>query len=206
MAPNRLSRQYRRQSDANLLKFSNFIYQQMSSQSAYFSNSTPTMVVFKEGIDEFQSAKNAAGDGGRLLIRQKNVQRRALIAMLDQLCSYVEFIAGGDVEIVAKAGFPFVKPPENRSISVPTDLQLVAGNQPGEIEMSIKAVRGAGSYVHQYTDDPELKESSWISTYCTSTKCLITGLTPGTLYYFRVGAVGSREQILYSSVVSKMAA
>ena len=50
------------------------------------------------------------------------------------------------------------------------------------------------------------RHRSWMTMNCTTSKCRLTGLTPGTLYFFRVGAVGTRDQILFSYVVSKMAA
>ena len=206
MAKQRLSRQFRRSNDASLLDFSNFIHQQVSTRTSVFSTPSPNMTELLDGITEFQSAKNAAGDRGRLAIRQKNVARKALIALLDQLCNYVEFIAAGDNEIAAQSGFPFTKQPEPRTITVPTDLTVMPGNQPGELEISVKRVPGAVSYMHQYSTDPTLKEDKWMSMNCSQTKCLLTGLTPATTFFIRVGAVGTKAQVLFSNVVSKIAA
>jgi hypothetical protein len=88
----------------------------------------------------------------------------------------------------------------------PTNLRVRYGISSGEMLLSVKAQKAAASYLHQYTTDPELKEGSWMNMNCTTSKCKITGLTPGTIYYFRVGAVGTRDQILFGYVISKMAA
>jgi len=206
MAIFRLSRQYRRLSDANLLTFASFIHQQISAETTVFPTPSPGMIALNDAIEEFRSAKTNAGDGSRLLIREKNVQRKALVALLDQLCNYVMFIAAGDPEVAAKAGFPFTKQPEPTVMNVPTNLTVNAGKQTGEIEISVAKVQHAASYLHQYSTDPLLQEANWMTMSCTQCKCTITDLEPGVKYFFRVGAVGAKEQVLYSIVVSRVAA
>jgi hypothetical protein len=62
------------------------------------------------------------------------------------------------------------------------------------------------AYMHQYSTDPLLKDESWMSMTCTATKCKLEGLTPGTTYFLRVAAIGAKDQVLYSDVMSKKAA
>ena len=71
--------------------------------------------------------------------------------------------------------------------------------------IKIKKVTGALSYLFQYTTDPQMAEGSWKPIYETRVKCLFTGLVSGTRYYFRVGAIGPRKQLLFSDVVNKVA-
>jgi hypothetical protein len=69
----------------------------------------------------------------------------------------------------------------------------------------VKRVIAAVSYVFQYTTDATLAEASWMPMNCSTTKCQLMGLTPGTKYYVRVAAVGTKGQELYSDVSSKVA-
>ncbi|MFI5131283.1 MAG: fibronectin type III domain-containing protein [Chitinophagales bacterium] len=41
---------------------------------------------------------------------------------------------------------------------------------------------------------------------CTSTKCKLTSLIPGTTYYIKIAAASPKGQITYSDIVSKKAA
>jgi hypothetical protein len=45
---------------------------------------------------------------------------------------------------------------------------------------------------------------SWVSNLSTSAKTTLTNLQPGTVYYCRVAAVGSNNQLLYSDALSRM--
>ena len=80
------------------------------------------------------------------------------------------------------------------------------GEQPGELLVSVRTVKGAAAYLHQYSTDPLLAETSWKGMNSTASKCKLAGLTPGTTYYLRVAAIGAKDQVLYSDVASKMAA
>jgi hypothetical protein len=55
-------------------------------------------------------------------------------------------------------------------------------------------------YLFQYSLDPQA--ANWTSLTNSVGKMLITGLTSGTNYWFRVAAAGVRGQIAYSTVVS----
>jgi hypothetical protein len=193
------------QLDAKLLETANIIHQQVGSRTAVFPLPIPTMLVLKDACDEFQSAVNAAAGGDLILKAQRNIYRLDLLAKLQQLSYYVMHTANGDRQIAMQGGFPFAKEPESQTIVVPTDLLVTPGIQSGEMLMSVKRVAGAAAYLHQYSTDPLHDEANWMSMNCTSRKCKITGLIPGTVYYFRVGVIGSKDQVLYSAVTSKMA-
>jgi hypothetical protein len=66
-------------------------------------------------------------------------------------------------------------------------------------------VRGAKSYLHEYTTDDTLQPQNWQSSISTGSKLVVGNLQPGTRYYCRVGAVGGNDQLVYSDLVSRIA-
>jgi len=202
----RPSNGYDRMSDAKLIEKGYFIHQQVSTRTSVFATPTPTMPALKDALDDYQSAINAALNGDKVLIAQKNIARQLVIDLLHQLSSYVIMTANGARFIVLEAGVPMVKEPTPIVIAPPTGLNVAYSNVPGELVVKVKKVKGAASYMHQYSTDPLLKEESWTILNTTTSKVKIAGLTPGTTYFFRVGVIGPKEQVLFSAVTSKMAA
>ena len=193
-------------SDAKLLEKCNFIHRQMTTRSSVFPTPSPTMAVLGDACEEFQLALNKALGGDRMLVAQKNNQRQALIELMHKLSYYVLFAASGDRLVAMESGFSVIKEPTPVIITKPTHLKVINSDQQGELLVSIKRVKGARAYLHQYSTDPLLKEESWMSMRGSTTKCKISGLKPGTLYYLRVVVIGSKDQVMFSDVVSRIAA
>jgi hypothetical protein len=197
---------FTRLSDSKLLERSNFIHMSVSTRTAVFSTPLPTMVVFKGACDEFQSALNASLTGDRILVAQKNIFKANLIELLYKLGYYVLFTASGDRFIALESAYTIAGLPVAVVISKPAALKVENSSQPGELLVSVKKVPGAVAYMHQYSTDPLLAEASWMSMTCSSSKCTISNLVIGTRYFIRVGAIGTKDQVVYSDVVSKMVA
>ena len=84
---------------------------------------------------------------------------------------------------------------------MPENLILSQGLNAGSILCSINAVKNATGYLFEATKDPVTENSNWISIPCTRTKCEFEGLEQGEQYWFRVAAVGSNGQVIYSNIV-----
>ena len=206
MALLRTTNGYDKMSDSKVIEQAYFIHQQISTRSTVFATPKPAMTALKDAIDDYQLAVNAALSGDRVLVGQKNIARQTVIDMLHQLSYYVLMTANGDRQIALQSGIPLAKEPTPIVITKPSGLHVLNSNQEGELLVSVKKVKGAKAYMHQYSTDPLLKEESWMSMTCTATKCKLEGLTPGTTYFLRVAAIGAKDQILFSDVVSKKAA
>ena len=206
MATLRSTNGYDQLSDAKLIETSYFIYGQVSTRTALFPNPMPTMTAMKTAIDNYKSALNLALTGDRIRASQKNQCRQTVIDMLHQLSHYVLMIANGDRQIAVESGIPLAKEATSVILDKPTNVKADYTSQHGELLLSVKKLKGAKAYMYQHSTDPLLKQESWMITNSTSSKCKITGLTPGTTYFIRVGVVGTKEQVLYSDVISKMAA
>jgi hypothetical protein len=73
---------YPQMTDAKVIEQAYFIHQQVSTRTSVFTTPTPTMVLLKDAIDDYQSAVNAANGGDRVLVGQKNIARQLVIDML----------------------------------------------------------------------------------------------------------------------------
>jgi hypothetical protein len=103
-----------------------------------------------------------------------------------------EAVTPNDLAALASTGFPLRSSGSPiGALPAPGDLRASATDNEGVIELRCDTVKGASSYewecrVHDNTSAPW----SAIKT-STTTKILVPALTPGTLYAFRVRAIGS---------------
>lgn len=153
----------------------------------------------------YRAACNASRGGDRVLAGQKNKDRETVINLLHQLSHYVLMVAFGDRNVVLESGFTPTKEPETVLVTNPTNIKVTYTGQPGELLVSVKPVKGAASYMFEYTTNPEMNEGDWQRVHCTAARCKVKGLTPGATYFLRVGVIGTKEQVLYSQVLTKMA-
>jgi hypothetical protein len=75
---------------------------------------------------------------------------------------------------------------------------------PGSIVLSTPSVPGTVSYIHQVTEDPA--SNKWEDKATSTARCEFSDLQPGKVYYFRIIAIGTRDQQTISPVVSRMVA
>jgi hypothetical protein len=89
-------------------------------------------------------------------------------------------------------------------LAAPQHLSASVGDHSGTMDLHWDAIRrGVQTYVAEYATAPA---GPWTQGYIArASKCNITGLTPGTLYYFRVKAVGAAGPSEYSDIAEKRA-
>jgi len=129
---------------------------------------------------------NAAQGGGKQQTADMHQARIALEDLLHKEASYVDRIANGNEPIILSSGYNTSKQPlpaKRPSFTVTN------GNHEGEILLKHKAEKNAKSWAWQYCTDP-ITATGWIqagiSTQATFT---VTGLMPGTKYWFRAAHV-----------------
>lgn len=204
MALVRLKNGVEKQSDSRLLEYSNHVLTQMTG-NPHFPTPSPELADVAAAITNFSNAVNQAANGDRMAVAIKNDRRNELVDLLHLLGYYVVFAAHGDRTIALSSGFPLTKEPQGQVLTQPQNFKVVSTTQTGELVSSVNRVPGSRAYLHQYTTDAAQSPGSWKTISCTTSKCHIKGLTPGTTYYLRVGAVGSRDQVMYSEILTKMA-
>ncbi|MGE5109191.1 MAG: hypothetical protein ACM3H8_16755 [Sphingobacteriales bacterium] len=190
-------------SDAALEVKAQAIYSNLNGNSSYATPS-PALTLLQAAITAFSDALNTSSTGTRSDIAFKNQKRQELVDLLRSLAAYVNFAANGDESVLLDSGFDVSKDPGTITITKPENLQVVNGNNPGVLMLSVDSVKGAKSYLFEYTTDITLAEQNWQSFPSTKAKYILEDLMAGTKYYCRVGAVSGNNQLLYSDAVSRM--
>jgi hypothetical protein len=92
------------------------------------------------------------------------------------------------------------------SITKPDNFSILNGSNPGTLIGKVKREKGVVTYLFQYATDAMLAQENWQSVPCSKSTCIIADLQPGVKYNCRVAAIGRREQLMYSDVVSRIVA
>lgn len=172
--------------------------------NTYFPTPVPTLAEITAAAADYSAALIKAASGDRMEIADKNAKRLVLEELLITFCRYINLTANGNLVMLLSSGFDLSKDPEPVLITKPENIEVLNGLTPGELKVSVKAVKGARVYLHEYTTDSTLRPESWVQTISTTRKFTFINLQPGTIYYCRVGAAGTNNQLLYSDVISRM--
>jgi len=202
----KLTNGFFRMADAKLENKAAFILAETGKNADVFPNPQPKLEEINAALDAFSKAvlKASTGDHAESII--KNQKKDELALMLHLLGCYILLVSKGNRAVVARSGFSMAKDRTPSEISKPSDVKVMNTDQSGELLVSVKREKGAAAYMVQYTTDATLKEESWQTIPCTSSKCKLSGLKPGTTYYVRIAVVGRKDQVLYSDVLSRIAA
>lgn len=169
-----------------------------------FPDPSPAIPDVTLATNIYSEALAAASTGNRSDVADKNEKRQLVTLMLRSLASYVNFTAEGDRAMLLTTGFNVNKEREPVIITKPENIQVTNGMNAGELRVSVKAVKGAKSYVHEYTNDTGLAADHWQSTTTSQSKITFSELEAGKTYYCRVAAVGPKGQIVYSDQIARI--
>ncbi len=194
---------FSRLNDGNLESATHTILSNLNG-NAYFPTPVPSLASVTTASNDFSNALIEAKSGNRAAIAEKNRMRAQLIILLRSLATYVTFAADGDITKLLTSGFDISKDDQPSDISKPENLQVLNGANSGELEIMVNAVKGAKSYLHEFTTDISAETPVWNSIATTSRRLTINNLQPGSKYYCRVGAVGSKGQLVYTDAVSRI--
>jgi hypothetical protein len=163
------------------------------TENANFPEPTPAIADIRAAREAYQDALSEAKHGDGRAITVKNQKRDALQTLLRDLSAYVIKEAKNDLAKLTSSGFDLVKVSTGNRTS--DKLSIVAGEVSGQISSTMKTVRGARAFVHEFTADPLTNDSVWTQVTVSSRKYLYTGFKPGDRFWFRVRAVliGGRE-------------
>lgn len=175
-----------------------------------FPTPTPTLAAATAATDGLEtSAATVQTTKARLKTEfsDQNEKEDFLDKIMTQLAAYVESVAGDDETKIHSAGMDTKsgRGPTTSQPTLPGALTATAGDHDGEIDLSWDTVSKAKSYVIERSVDPPT-ETSWTHAgVSTKSSFTITGLTPGTRYWFRVAAVSSSGQSGWSDPAMKIA-
>jgi hypothetical protein len=172
----------------------------------------PTLQGELPGLTEACDKLDAANqemlfNGGKIAAENKRELESALRIRITGLGQQVQVISGGDKAKIMSAGFEVRKNAEPiTKLDQPQDLRSSLPGFSGLVDLDWEVVRGARYYQIWYTaGDPNTAE--WILVGSTTkSRYTVEKLTPGTIYSFRVNAVGARAESPFSDITSLMAA
>lgn len=193
-----------RQPNPYLLVRSRFIQGNMTGNTN-FPTPSPSLADLNATINSFDAAVQVAESGDRQAIAVRNQIRATLINQLHLLANYVLFTSAGNEVVAQSSGFTAGKQPEPRpAMTAPQGLLLSNGVNKGELQFSFTKVNGASAYAHEITESPVTGQSQWKAVMNTRRKNVFAGLESGREYNCRVAAIGAKQQVVYSDVVSRI--
>ncbi len=170
--------------------------------NTFFPTLTPGLAALTAAQDAYIAALGKAKFGSREERAVKNQCKEDLVQIMRGLAAQINFIANGNVVMLASAGLSLDKEPQPKVLGTATPMAEYGSNA-GQIVLFTPAVAGAVSYMHQYTDDPAA--AKWNDEPTTAATCIIRNLQPGKVYHMRIVTIGTSNQITTSEVITKMA-
>ena len=198
----KISLSFTRYRDAEFQKKATFILNSMLN-NIQFVDPVPTLAELQAAVTSYTDALNAASGMGRNDVAQKNKCREELEGLLSQLGMYVMFIANGDAAILTSSGFTLSKMPEPAYISNPGNVTLKNGVTSGELVSSVPKVFSARLYFHELSEAIPADDTVWDRSQSSKSRFVFSSLIPGKQYWVRIAAVGTGEQIAYSTVATQ---
>jgi hypothetical protein len=128
-----------------------------------------------------------------------------LDALMTQLASYIDSVAGGDEVKILSAGLDTRATPTTTTEPppAPSALDVTIGDRDGELDASWDTVAGAKSYVIETSED---QPNAWKHFgVAARSKFTLSGLDSGKRYWVRVAAINSIGQSGWSDPATKIA-
>lgn len=186
----RVSLAFARKIDTDLIAFVRNVITLMTGNPKY-PTPLPALTVITTSVNAFEVAVHDALDGGKIVIATRNAARVELLSLVRQLAAYVQGNCGADLVTLLGSGFEAVRAPSPVGVLPPPGNQrLSLTNKSGELLLRFDRVPNANNYSVQIaTDDIGPWTDQDLST---ATRVLLTGLTPGKVYWARAAANGSQ--------------
>lgn len=175
-----------------------------------FTTPSPTLEVLSRATDNLEtSAATVQSTRAKLKtdVSEQTKNEDSFDGIFSQLAGYIQSVAGDDEAIIHSAGLDTKAPksPSSAEPTVPQALTPTVGDHDGEVDLSWDTVPKAKSYVIQISADPPTEKSWQHAGVSPKSSFTVTGLIPGTRYWFRVAAVGSGGQSGWSDPAMKIA-
>ncbi len=168
----------------------------------------PKREELEEVFEEHKVAFSEAADGDPEKAKQLKAIRQKLDRKFTVFFAVMRHAAVEHPNLLERFGVPPEKVRRSNTpiLTSPGNLRVIHGKVSGELVLRVEPVKGAKSYdISCCIGDPSI-EANW--KHCgVGTKAshlLVSGLVPGTLYWFRVRAIGPNGQGPWSQFVSLM--
>ena len=159
---------------------------------------TPPLATLSADLAAFEASEATALTRVKGAAVTRNEKYLVLHGDMEHEMAYVQSVADANPanaqSIIESSGFAVRKTTSHPK----TALKATAGPVPGAVKLVAKAVATRASYEWQFSTD----QKTWTNAPTSlQAKIAITGLTSGTVYYFRFRAVTKAGEGAYSQVV-----
>jgi len=192
--------------DANLADFATGVHDGLLANAATFTTPPVTPAALATATGAFSSALAAANKGSVAQTAAKDVAHDTLVNLLRQLAIYVEGKANGDANTIRLAGFEAVTA-SGRNPQSPLDKPSIVSII-NEVSTQLLLRASSIQNAHAYEVQMQTAGGTWTATgtFTQARRIVIASLTPGTVYTFRIRAIGgSTGHSDWSDPVSHMA-
>jgi hypothetical protein len=186
----------------NVIAFAQSVATSMSENTASFPSPTPTLANFQAHITALVTAETAVLARTKGAVETRNAELAIVKGDLENLKTYVQSVADAAnpsqaAALIENAGMTL------RKVTLRNKPQLAVkqGSVSGTVVLSAKAAAKRAAYDWQSSAD----QKTWTSLPQTlQAKTGMSGLTAGTVYYFRVQALVRTGEENWSDIVAFM--
>jgi hypothetical protein len=183
---------YYKLADVDVVKSGATVVTNMTGNSK-FTNVPVDLAVLKTNLDLLSALIAEAADGSKKVIARKKQQREVVIGMLRLLARYVEVVSLTDPAAIQASGFQLASTTKAQAVPLSEKIRKIDhGTNSGQVLVWIQPMRKAGSYELHY--GPAVNggaPTTWTTqgVFMVKSPVLLTGLTPGTTYFFQARAL-----------------
>ncbi|WP_299289688.1 hypothetical protein [uncultured Mucilaginibacter sp.] len=170
-----------------------------------FPATVPSLADFTTVKNTYSANLVAASSGDRAAIAMKNQDKDSLLGAMRMLAINLEGLSLGNQAKLAGTGFDLAASGSSvPAMLAPTGYTLTDGLNPGELKSTVKGVAQAVMYSHEYCLTQPDEDTNWVTWVTTTVSTTFTDLPSGTRIYARVAAIGRKDQLAYSDVLSRV--
>jgi hypothetical protein len=193
---------FARLNNDSLIMFCRNVIAMMTGNASYTTPS-PTLAIVTTGVDLLNSSVQEAMTGDRIKISARRDARRSLVALMRQLAAYVQGHCNEDVTTLLSSGFQASRRPSPPVVpAVPANPRLEVGPTSGTVVLRHTTSANTANYTVQTASSATGPFTDY--ALVTSTRTVISDLTPGSTVYARARANGSLGASDWSGVASRM--
>jgi hypothetical protein len=192
-----------RYSDGGLAEKAQHIINSMDGNAAY-PTPVPAITDIQSLVDSYVTALANLGNTGKQGTLIKDQFRESLEELLNTLALYVQTIGGSDILVLQSSGYDLQKG-KGAPVGIlpkPSNFRTEPGPTPGSVKGFLDAIDGANTYLFQYAETPVNGSTVWQNVYSSKSSHIITGLTSGKEYSFRVCGIGTNPTLVFSDVIT----
>ena len=168
-----------------------------------FPEPQPGLAALNDSIKAFSDGLALAKTRDKVKVAIKNNLRTDLEITLRNLANYCAFVAKADRAKLVSSGFPVnADTAYPKTLSTPENFTAQLGKQPGEVIVSINRIANANAYILLYKP-ASAENGAWAHAANSLPYFILTGLETLQQYNFKMGAIGTKGQTIYTDTITK---